>query len=187
MPAAAVGSAHGVVRTHRVVPRDRQSEKMRAPSPPADMSPKIINFGPKSSHARSMADSLPWPFPSGKPWHQFVGCGCRAGPRMPTYSRRHPESAVGWLRSPVRSFEPARARERENEREREERERRERESGIGLSRFVCMLRLGHWSSTFCVYAKIRVLKTCKSALRQPPIFPDGPRTARRPALGGFRA
>ena len=30
MPAVAVGSAHGVVRTHRVVPRDRQSEKMRA-------------------------------------------------------------------------------------------------------------------------------------------------------------
>ena len=71
------------------------------------MSPKNINVGPKSSHARSMADGLPWPFPSGKPWHQFVGCGCRAGPRMPTYSERHPQSAVGWLRSPVRSFEPS--------------------------------------------------------------------------------
>ena len=71
------------------------------------MSPKIINVGPKSSHARSMADGLPWPFPSGKPWHQFVGCGCRAGPRMPTHSERHPESAAGWLRSPVRSFEPS--------------------------------------------------------------------------------
>ena len=32
---------------------------------------------------------------SGKPWHEFVGCGCRAGPGMPTYSRRHSQSAVG--------------------------------------------------------------------------------------------
>ena len=71
------------------------------------MSPKIINVGPKSSHARSMADGLPWPFPSGKPWHQFVGCGCRAGPRMPTHSERHPERAAGWLRSPVRRIEPS--------------------------------------------------------------------------------
>ena len=48
------------------------------------MTPKNINVGPKSSHARSMADSRPWPFPSGKPWHQFLGCGCHAGPR-PTH------------------------------------------------------------------------------------------------------
>ena len=48
------------------------------------MTPKNINVGPKLSHARSMADGLPWPFPSGKPWHHFVGYGCRAGPRMPT-------------------------------------------------------------------------------------------------------
>ena len=47
------------------------------------------------------------PFPSGKPCHQFVGCGCRAGPRMPTHSRRHSQSAVGWLRSQVRSNEPS--------------------------------------------------------------------------------
>ena len=69
------------------------------------MSPKNNNVGPKLSHARSMADSLPWPFPSGKPCHQFVGCGCRAGPRMPTHSRRHSQSAVEWLRCPVRSFQ----------------------------------------------------------------------------------
>ena len=54
-----------------------------------------------------MADSLPWPFPSGKPCHQFVGCGCRAGPRMPTHSRRHSQRAAGWLRSPVRRIEPS--------------------------------------------------------------------------------
>ena len=71
------------------------------------MSPENINVGPKLSHSRSMADSLPWAFPSGKPWHQFVGCGCRAGPRMPTHSERHPESAAGWLRSPVRRIEPS--------------------------------------------------------------------------------
>ena len=79
--------------------------KVRCPS--ADTSPKFINLWSILGHARSMADSLPWPFPSGKPCHQFVGCGCRAGPRMPTYSRRHSQRAVGWLRSPVRSIEPS--------------------------------------------------------------------------------
>ena len=104
MPAAAVGGAPGVVRTRPRAPQDRQKVNKWYK---VKKSPFSHHVGPKLSHARSMADSLPWPFPSGKPCHQFVGCGCRAGPRMPTYSRRHSRSAVEWLRCPVRSNEPS--------------------------------------------------------------------------------
>ena len=104
MPAAAVGSAHGVVRTRPRAPQDRQKVNKWYK---VKKSPFSHHVGPKLSHARSMADSLPWPFPSGKPCHQFVGCGCRAGPRMPTHSRRHSQSTVGWLRCLVRSNEPS--------------------------------------------------------------------------------
>ena len=72
----------------------------------ADTSPKFINLRSILGHARSMADGWPWPYPDGKPCHEFVCCGCHAGTRMLSYDRTHMPSAVGWLRCLVRSFEP---------------------------------------------------------------------------------
>ena len=60
MPAAAVGSAHGVVRTHRVVPRDRQSEKMRAPSGHESQNHQFRSqIEPCAIHGRRPAMGLP--------------------------------------------------------------------------------------------------------------------------------
>ena len=41
--------------------------------------------------------------PAGEPWHQFVGCGCRAGCDVLSYGQTHLQSAFGKLRGLVGS------------------------------------------------------------------------------------
>ena len=103
MLAAAVGSAPGVARTRPMALRDRGSIRKVATSGPK------VRFGHRRPSWLDGGSPLACRLqacPAGEPWHQFVRSGCHAGSAVLSYGRTPLESAIGWLRCLVRSFEP---------------------------------------------------------------------------------
>ena len=96
MPASAVGSAHGVVRTHRVVPRDRQSKESRAISGHFYRNGHLRGLSAAWRHGRQ---ALLCALSAGEPCRQFVGSFSRTDRAFLSYNKTSLESLLEWLRS----------------------------------------------------------------------------------------